>query len=102
MATQTEKFTGEEAFVRDLFTHKHMGKSWVGFVTKDSIYKISVFPGNGRADKVITIEKKDCRLFEVEIQVGPCSMVAAKITWQTDLPGLLMRLEPELSPDYTV
>lgn len=100
MATQTKKFNEAEAFVCDLFTHKHSGKSWISFAIKNNIYKITVLPGNGHVIKEITIEKKDYRAFEVEIRVG--QSVAAKITWQTELPGLLMRLEPELSPDYTV
>ena len=101
MATQTEKFTVEETFILGLFTHKHMGKSWITIATEGNAYKIKVFPADrGTGSKRITIEKKGSRTFEAAIQAGP--VIAAKITWQTDLTGLLMRLEPELSPEYTI
>ena len=97
MAAQIEKFTGVEAFVLDLFTRKHEGKSGVGFTTKDNTYKITIFP-RGHVTKEITVEKKGDLAFEAEIKVGPA--VAAKITWQADLTYLLMRLEHELTAEY--
>jgi hypothetical protein len=89
-----QKFNNAEKFLLGLFTHKHMGKSWVAIEEKDTCYKVSLIQG-GKTTARIDLMKDEDGAFKVDVVGGHC--VECHITWQSDLVELLQRVEIEMS-----